>query len=60
MRQEWANPTLFAELERLSRLIAYMARERGIAPPTRERLRQIMAMEAEAAIAEEPRATTQE
>jgi len=37
-----------------------MDRERSIAPPTRERLRQIMVMEAEAATAGEPPTTAQE
>ena len=60
MREEWANPGLYAEFERLNRLMAEMDRERGIAPPTRERLRQIMLMEAEATTAEEPPTTTQE
>jgi hypothetical protein len=56
MRQEWENPALYAQFERLSRLMAEMDRERGIAPPTPERLRQIMAMEA--ATAEEPPTAT--
>ena len=60
MRQEWANPALYAGFERLSGLMADMDRERGLAPPTRERLRQIMVMEAEAATAGGPPTTTQE
>jgi hypothetical protein len=56
MRQEWENPGLYAQFERLGRLMAEMDRERGIAPPTPERLRQIMAMEA--AMAEEPPTAT--
>lgn len=60
MRQEWKNPALYAGFERLSGLMADMDRERGLAPPTRERLRQIMVMEAEAATAGEAPTTTQE
>jgi hypothetical protein len=60
MRQEWENPALYAGFERLSGLMADMDRERGLAPPTRERLRQIMVMEAEAATAGEPPTPTQE
>jgi hypothetical protein len=33
MRQEWENPGLYAQFERLGRLMAEMDRERGIAPP---------------------------
>jgi hypothetical protein len=60
IRQEWDNPALYAQFERLSYLMADMDRERGIAPPTRARLRQVMAMEAEAAFSEAPPTTPQE
>jgi hypothetical protein len=56
MRQEWENPSLYAQFERLGGLMAEMDRERGIAPPTPERLRQIMAMEV-ATAEESPTAT---
>jgi hypothetical protein len=57
-REEWGIPELHEEFEDLSRLMAELDSERGIEPPTQERLRQVM--EEEAVIGEEPDDTTTE
>ena len=62
LREEWKSPALYEEFEHLSRVVTDLERERGIKPPTKEFLRQVMereavAGEAEAIIGGEPPAT---
>jgi hypothetical protein len=59
LREEWQDPTLYEEFERLSRLMDDMFRERGIPPdPTPEAIRQ--GLEEEAARGGESRTTATE
>ena len=58
LREEWQNPTLYEETEYLSRLMADIDRERGVAPPTQRQLRETM--EFEAVLGEELPITTTE
>jgi hypothetical protein len=41
-REEWGVPAMCEEFEHLRGVLAVLERERGIEPPTREQLRQIM------------------
>jgi hypothetical protein len=58
LREEWEDPTWYELFEELSNRITEMNRERGVAPPTQEVLRQIM--EDEAVIGEGSSTTTTE
>ena len=58
MREEWQDPTIYEEFERLPRLVDDMFRERGIPVPTPEAMRQVL--KEEAVRGEEPRTTTTE
>ncbi len=58
MREEWQDPTIYEEFERLPRLVDDMFRERGILVPTPEAMRQVL--KEEAVRGEEPRTTTTE
>jgi hypothetical protein len=58
MREEVGFPMMYGDFEHLCRLLADIDRERGIAAPTQERLRQLM--EEEAVRGEEPPTTTTE
>jgi hypothetical protein len=57
MREEYENPALYEDFQRLNRLVADLDSERGIEPLTQESLRQLM--EDEAVLGEEPRPTTE-
>ena len=46
LRQEWKSPALFEEFEGLSRVVAELESKRGIEPPTKEYLREVMEREA--------------
>jgi hypothetical protein len=59
LREEWKVPALYEEFENLSGVLADLERERGIEPPTKEQLRQVIDDEAiaggdEAVIGEKP------
>ena len=58
MREELGFPMMYGDFEHLCRLLADIDRERGIAAPAQERLRQLM--EEEAVRGEEPPPTTTE
>jgi hypothetical protein len=58
MREELGFPMMYGDFEHLCRMLADLDRERGIAAPTQERLRQLM--EEEAVRGEEPPTTTTE
>jgi hypothetical protein len=58
MREELGFPMMYGDFEHLCRMLADLDRERGIAAPTQERLRQLM--EEEAIRGEEPPTTTTE
>jgi hypothetical protein len=57
MREEYENPALYEDFQRLNRLVADLDSERGIEPLTQESLRQLM--EDEAVLGEEPPTTTE-
>ena len=57
MREEENDPVVYEDFERLDRLVADFSSERGMPPPTRERLRRIM--EDETVIGEEPSPATE-
>lgn len=63
-REEWGVPAMNEEFEHLSRVFGELEGERGIEPPTKEQLRQVMedevvAGEDEAILGEEPPAMTE-
>ena len=62
LREKWKAPALYEEFEHLSRVLADLERQRGIEPPTKEYLRQVVEREAvagedEAIIGEMPSET---
>ena len=52
MRQEQEDPTFYEDFERLDRLVADISGERGMPPPTRDRLRRVV--QDETVIGQEP------